>query len=61
MNPLGIVPDQNITKIVMGSTFKKGEAYIVSNQSIVQNKSIYQELLGNLYSPVYNSRGGGRS
>ena len=29
-NPLGVVPDPNITKIVKGSKFKKGEAYIVS-------------------------------
>ena len=27
-NPLGVVPDPNITKIVRGSKFKKGEAYI---------------------------------
>ena len=26
-NPLGVVPDPNITKIVRGSKFKKGEAY----------------------------------
>jgi len=29
-NPLGVVPDPNITKIVKGSKFNKGEAYIVS-------------------------------
>ena len=29
-NPLGVVPDPNITKIVKGSKFKKGDAYIVS-------------------------------
>ena len=29
-NPLGVVPDPNITKIVKGSKFKKGEAYIVT-------------------------------
>ena len=33
-NPLGVVPDPNITKIVKGSKFNKGEAYIVSDQSI---------------------------
>ena len=32
-NPLGVVPDPNITKIVMGSKFKKGDAYIVSDIS----------------------------
>ena len=32
-NPLGVVPDPNITKIVRGSKFKKGEAYIVSDIS----------------------------
>jgi len=30
-NPLGVVPDPNITKIVKGSKFNKGEAYIVSD------------------------------
>ena len=30
-NPLGVVPDPNSTKIVKGSKFKKGEAYIVSD------------------------------
>ena len=32
-NPLGIVPDPHITKIVKGSVFKKGEAYIASDGS----------------------------
>ena len=30
-NPLGVVPDPNITKIVKGSKFKKGKAYIASD------------------------------
>ena len=30
-NPLGVVPDPNITKIVKGSKFNKGEAYIASD------------------------------
>ena len=32
-NPLGVAPDPNITKIVKGSKFKKGDAYIVSDIS----------------------------
>ena len=32
-NPLGVVPDPNITKIVKGSKFEKGEAYIVLDHS----------------------------
>ena len=30
-NPLGVVPDPNITKIVKGSKFNKGKAYIASD------------------------------
>ena len=30
-NPPGVVPDPNITKIVKGSKFNKGEAYIASD------------------------------
>ena len=33
-NPLGVVPDPNITKIVKGSKFDEREACIVSDQSI---------------------------
>lgn len=30
-NPMGVVPDPNTTKIVRGSKFNEGEAYIVTN------------------------------